>query len=335
MMAQAEDQQLLHTKRKAISGLFPYVFWQKQAGQQDMLDALSRAAMTSNPEQFIWHHAEQYIDTLSNKPGPISLDYIITLASPHISWHDGLHNENMVTRWAAAASAVPYTEEVGRIVVDALLQIASIDSLRPHIPVDIWGWLKKRPYLPPVCRGRSPGTREAVVCQVRELGDIAILKSYLLLVWSEWEGLPSDRGFAEMCTLVREDFSGIGMGRHREDLIKRLDHVLGRLDRGLKYLQRHNPSLRERNVQRAKQKHGELKKVLLEVDREAINVLARTPPSLVPFTRSTDIHGHVQNPTRPSCALCLSHAHSLFGTLALYDGSYPPVAFHYTLPVKS
>ena len=326
-MAQAEDQQLLHAKRKAISGLFPYVLWQDRVGQQDMLDALSRVVMTSHPEQSVWHHVERYIDTLSNKPNPISLDYVITLASPHISWDNGMHNENMVARWAAAASAVPYTEEVGQFVVDTLLQIASVDSLRPHIPSDIWGWLNKRPSLPPVCRGRSPGTREGVVCQVRELGDIAIIKSYLLLVWSEWEGLPSDRGFAEMCALVREDFSGIGMGRHREDLIERLDHVLGQLNRGLEYLQRHRPSLRERNIQRAKEKHGGLKRVLLEVDREAMDVLARTPSNLIRFTRSTDVHGHTQNPIRLSCALCLSNACRLFRTLGFYNGFYPVVAF--------
>jgi len=83
----------------------------------------------------------------------------------------------------------------------------------------------------------SSGTPEAVIRQVRELEDVEVLKSYLLLVWSGWEALPDDRGFAEMCALVREDFSGTGMGRHQEDLIEHLDYVLGQLDQRLEYLQ--------------------------------------------------------------------------------------------------
>ena len=31
---------------------------------------------------------------------------------------------------------------------------------------------------------------------------------------------------------IREDFSGTGMERHREELIEWLDHVIGQLDQG-------------------------------------------------------------------------------------------------------
>jgi len=281
-MAQAKDQQLLHAKRKAISGLFPYVLWQEQVGQQKMLDALSRAAMTSDSVRSIWLRVGPYLCTLCNNPNPPSLDQAIVLGSPHVSWRIGPYNENMVTRWAAAASAVPYSEEDGQSVVDTLLQIASVDSLRPHIPVDIWAWLKKRPTFPPVCHGRSEGTKGDVVRHVRALGDIEVLKSYFLLVWSEWDFVWVD-GFGEMCTSIRKDFGGIRMEGHRADLIERLDHVLGQLNWG--FLKEHRPNLRERNIQRAKEQYGELKKVLLEVDREAMDVLARTSPGLIPFTR--------------------------------------------------
>ena len=333
-MAQAEDQQLLHAKHKAASCLFPYVVWQDRVGQREMLGALLHAAMTSNSERFMWRRIQPYITTLSNKPSPPSLDQVIVFASPHVSWHDGQHNENMVTRWGAAASAVPYTEEVGQSVVDALLQIASVDSLRPHIPIETWAWLRRRPSLLPECSGRSKGTDGDIVRQVRTLGDIEVLKSYLLLVWSEWDPIsPRSGGLAEMHVAIRERFNGIGMGRHREDLIKRLDHVLGQLDWGL--LEEHRSSLGEDDTQRAKEQYEELKKVLLEVDREAVNVLARTLPSLIPFAGSTDTHGHVQNPIQSSRALCLFHARSLFGTLDSYNGPYPVVAFPYTLPVGS
>ena len=134
-----------------------------------------RAAMLLNSEEFIWHHAKPLIMRLSNTQSPPSLDWIITLASPHVSWHDEPYDRNMVARWAKAASAVPYTEEVGQNVVDVLLHIASVDSLRPHIPVDIWRWLKNQPSLPPECSGRSRGSSGDVVRQVRALGDIEIL----------------------------------------------------------------------------------------------------------------------------------------------------------------
>lgn len=68
--------------------------------------------------------------------------------SPFICWDEALHGENEIVRWAATASAIPCTGEVGRNVVDTLLQVACVDSLRPRIPIEIWGWLEKRPSLP-------------------------------------------------------------------------------------------------------------------------------------------------------------------------------------------
>lgn len=99
----------------------------------------------------------------------------------------------------------PYSEEVGRSVIDALLQIASEDSLRPHIPVGVWVWLKRQPYLPPVCAGWYLGTSSDIVHHIRGLGDIEILKSYFLLVWSEWD-YPDEDGFAETQVSIKEDF---------------------------------------------------------------------------------------------------------------------------------
>ena len=173
-----------------------------------------------------------------------------------------------------AVSAVPYSEEVGRSVVDALLHIASVYSLLPHIPVDSWSRLNKRPSLPPVCLGRSTGTLRAIVRQVRTFGDIEIFMSCLLLVWSEWD--PVDYlGFADMCTSIREYFSGIGMGGDRGDLVERLDQVLEGLDRGLGFLKKRKPSICGYNIQRAKGQYVRLKGILLEVDREALEILTR------------------------------------------------------------
>ena len=60
------------------------------------------------------------------------------------------------------------------------------------------------------------------------------------------------------------------MQRHREDLVKRLDHILEQLDRGLEYLWQHSQwILGEYEVREAKKQYGELRELLLEVDRQA------------------------------------------------------------------
>ena len=115
---------------------------------------------------------------------------------------------------------------------------------------------------------------------VRELGDVEILESYFLLVWSEWNVVHRD-GVDEMRASIREDFSGIGMGRCREVLIERLDHVLGQLDRGLGYLKQQNSLLDEDHIPTAREQYGELREVLLEVDKGASEILTRTSFKLI------------------------------------------------------
>jgi hypothetical protein len=159
-------------------------------------------------------------------------------------------------------------------VVDTLLQIASESKLLPHISVDIWLWLTKRPSLPPLCQGRYGGTHPDIVKAVRALEDLEILKSYLLLVWSEWDGQASigvcERGFRDICASTREDFGGVRNGHHRADLIRRLDCVLGQLDLGLEHLKQHNPHTTECDIQKMRRQYGELKEILLEADMKVI-----------------------------------------------------------------
>ena len=164
-------------------------------------------------------------------------------------------------------------------MVTTLLQILGNESLRRHIPIDIWAWLKQRPPLPPVCRERSLASQGSIVHHIREIGDIEILKSYLLLILSEWDPLWTD-GFAEVEVLIREDFNGIGMWCHRGDLIKRLDDIQGQLDRGLEYFQQHKPEIDEGDLEVGKEQHVRLKNALLEVEQGAMKTLIRTSPGL-------------------------------------------------------
>jgi len=161
-MAEAANSNLILSKRKAINTLLPYAIYLEQGGQQGMIDSILRAArasnfVTSNTGRFMWHRVVLYISRLFEKQSPTSLNRVIVLISPYVPWEGSLNSTIAVARWAAAASAILYTEEVGSSVVDALFQIAWVDFLRPHIPVDIWGLLKRQPPLPPMYHGCQGG----------------------------------------------------------------------------------------------------------------------------------------------------------------------------------
>ena len=108
-----------------------------------------------------------------------------------------------------------------------------------------------------------------IVQMVRNLKDIEILKCYLLLIWSEWDYLASG-GFDESCASISEDFCGIENGHHRAELIQHLDRILAQLDRGLEYLQQHNPNLGERDFRMMEDQYEKLKDILLETNIEAV-----------------------------------------------------------------
>jgi hypothetical protein len=274
-MAETGDLELISSKRKAICALLQYAMFLEDAGQVEMIGAVSRVFRTSEHFGIAPHFTESYITTPSSILDSPSLNRYTTLVSHHLLWDEISLGEEAVITWVEAVSAVPYTEEVCQSVVDALLQIASVDSLRQHIPVEIWTWLNERPPLPPKCRGRSMGTAGDVVRHVRGLGDIEIFKSYLLLVWSEWD-IPHASGLDEIRTSIREDFGGVEAWHHREDLMGRLDQVLGELDRGWEHHHRCNPRVSEDDIQAGKKKYGELKEALLESHREAMKGLTRT-----------------------------------------------------------
>lgn len=266
-MIDAADPNPICLKHKVISALFPYVVQQEQEGQHEMLNTFLHVARVSAQDGFIWHHAEPLVATLLHEGSSISLKQVVLLASPHMAWWKFRNGEHLVQQWAVATSTVPYTDDIGRSVVDTLLQVAYLDTLRPHIPVGMWSWLNKQPYLYPVCWGRCHGTHQDVVQIIQPLKVIEILKSYFLLVWSEWDGLWPE-GLSLMCTLIQEDFSGARMKGHRQDLLQHLDYILGRLDLGLGYLQQYKISLDEGIIEKTKGDYTELKQVLLEVNEQ-------------------------------------------------------------------
>ena len=263
-LADAHDRDTLRRKYKAITALFPYAAWQERDKQYPILDVFLLAAKTSWFEESLWYHIQPFLEMQLNGTGYVSPKRAIMFASPYMPW-----GEDLIQAWAAVVSTIPKEEEAAPSVVDALFRIAWGWS---HCDLgDVWSWLTLRPSLPPKCRGRRMGSDSDVVKVVRNLKNIEILKSYLLLVWSEWNSLLD--GLDMMCDSIREDFGGIEMCPHRADLVERLDHVLGQLDRGLEYLQQDGPELDEDDLERRKEQYGKLKEVLLEVDRKVLEAL--------------------------------------------------------------
>ena len=95
-----------------------------------------------------------------------------------------------------------------------------------------------------------------------------------------------------MHTSIREDFTGVEMKPHREDLIRLLDHALGMLDMGPKLLRVLNPKINESHIRQAKEQYRGLRSVLLEVDGGEENIPIRTPSTLILFglLMPTDAH---------------------------------------------
>lgn len=277
-MVEAADPDPIQHKRKAISALFPYAVALERRGQRGMLDAFSRAARASNSDRFMWWHIKPFIATLFIKPDPPSLSWVLGLISPRLLWHDQPHDD-LVVAWPAAGPS--YAEEADRSLVDELLRLAFVAPMRPFLPITHHELSR-----------RFMGTGGDLVRQVRALGDIRVLKSYLILAWSDWDHIrihDQSEGFAEMEISIQEDFSGIGMGRHREGLIKRLDHVLERLDHLLGRDKPENISVQRAagydKLQMVKESYKGLKRVLLEVGGAA----KMLGTSQVDYFQSTDI----------------------------------------------
>ena len=264
-MVDVEDHHLIQSKHKAINALLPYAVQQEQDGQPEMLDAFLCAAKASRMSKFGWHFIAPYANTLLSNTSPNAIIFI----SPYIPWDHLINAGYIVQQWAVAVSAVPYTEQVAQSVVITLLLIAYWPGLSQHIPTDVWSWLTKQPSLPPICLEHDRGSDPDVCEVVLGLRDIEIIKSYFLLIWSEWNTLHHG-GFYTVCASIRKDFSKAGNGHHRTELIHHLDHILAQLGQGLEYLQQNNPDLSEDELQRMKDQYGMLKDILLETNVEAV-----------------------------------------------------------------
>ena len=219
------------------------------------------------------------------------------LVSPYVPWGEPNFGEDWARIWAVATSVSPKEEVFALSIVDALLQIGYHELLPSCLYGDTWSWLKLRPLLPPVCKGRTFGSFPQVVRTVRDLKDTEILNSYLLLVWSERD-YPDAEGYLEMQDSIRRDFSGIELNSHRADLLQRLDHILAELDRGLQHSQQYDPLLDRGHLWWVKIRYGGFRETLLEMDRAALEVPTRASSRLTTLSNYQPTRSHTESHSR-------------------------------------
>jgi len=287
--ALTEDPGMVEQKCKAIIALFPYAARQEWDDGSRMFTAFLRAlryfpnrhwdGVFSQPTS-LWRHVWPVIPTLLVEGSPIAVKRAAILVLAHVG-KDALRdlaNKGHLTLLWKAVTDVPHTDEICRSVVDTMLQIASLSSAHPQeIPANAWLWLKKLPSLPPACRGRHEGSAREVVRMVRALKDVEVLKSYLLLIWSEWDSL-THPGFQEIWMSIQEDFSGIGMICDRADLRQRLDHILGKLESGTEDIHQQNPNLAKNGIHIMKHQYRQARRALVEFDQRDNRTLTGGSP---------------------------------------------------------
>ena len=271
---------ITYDQNRAVCALTPYAIFMEKCGQEEIANAIMHVARGSMAS------VKPHIIKLLGKPNSPFRNWLIAVVAQYVNWEDEEHGEDAVVAWAAAVSTVPDTGEVISGVVDMLMQITNIDSLRPHIPIEIWVWMKKLQSLPVADWPRYVTTTPDAVRHIRGLGDFETIGLYLLAVFASYRRTSTDI-LDEVKILIRGDFGGIGMWAHREVLLNRLDSILedgihsgGRLERCKK-----------------------LKGVLLTMDREATKTFARMFLKLVPLDDNSDLDGCIQGLIPPLCAL--------------------------------
>ena len=307
---------LIFPKRKAIWALLPHTVFLGQCLWGKMLTETIHTGDCSQTARLLNRYVTPFVTTLLDKPSSRLLDRAVLLASPHIPSLWWFWDNSRVSRWNAialnflrgAGEDAVSVDVVGKravsdvvvseSVADMLLQIAWDETLRPQILDETWAWLKKPLALPVLSQGREDGTTRGIVRHIRGLGDIKILKSYFLLVWSEWDHL-YDEGVREMEISIREDFGGVERLCDREELIERLDQVLAQLILGPAHLKQHLPPWKwdRYDIGTAVSQYSSLRETLLDVHGVHKNVLLRTFLSLTLFGMHINFLGHLQDPT--------------------------------------
>ena len=292
----------------AVYALTPYAIYLERRGQEGVANTIMPVIRASEDYRFM-SSIRPHIATLFGQQNYPFRNWLLALVGRYVGWEDEGRGEDTVIAWAAAVSTVPNTEEVIQSVVSTLMRIANIDSLRAHIPVETWAWMKKWQSLPVADWGRFPGATQDTIRYVRGLGDLEIIGSYFLLVCLDEYGTPSDT-FDEVEISTRGVFGGIGMQGHREGLLNQLESILRVVNAEMK---------RDGKVdyKEGLKQCRKLQDVLQDMDREATETLARKPLKLILFNGCIDLHGCIQDPILLLYAPCPFIACDHWGWLVL------------------
>ena len=122
-----------------------------------------------------------------------------------------------------------------------------------------------------------------------------------------------------MCECIREEFSRVEANSHRPELVQRLDHVIGELDKGLEYLQCGKPELKE-ELQKRKRQHKELRRILKGIPEALETPTCMSSRLINLFDLLTPVE-HAQDLTRYSYMRSLRCIRSRLPAML---GPYPP-----------
>ena len=276
---------IIYDHSRAVCALTPYAIFMEKCGQEEIANAIMHVVRGSSDRYFM-SSVQPHITTLLGKPNSPFRNWLIAVVVQYVNWEDEEHGEDAVVAWAAAVSTAPDTGEVISGVVRTLMQITKIDSLRPHIPIEIWVWMKKLRSLPVTDWPPFVTTTPDAVRHIRGLGDFETIGLYFLVAFASYQSISTDV-LDEVEISIRGDFGGIGMWGHREILLNQLDSILERKASNWEGLKRCR----------------KLKGVLLTMDREATKTFARKFLKLVPLNNNSDLDGHIQGLIPPLCAL--------------------------------
>ena len=253
---------------KPLASVLSYAVKTAEDGNAGLLDEILLAvSRSSQGSSWVRSHIGPLIDQmLSTWDSDVRVRIAVhALSYVEDAWFHAANKHIFVVRWVSAASRLEYTPEIGQSVVEVLLRMACMYHWRPHITREAWRWLERRPQLPPVCRARSLCCNDlGAISKVESLGNIEILKGYLIVVWSEWDWL-APWVCSYMCTVIRKHFGGEREKGHRDELRDRLLHIQNQLDLGLDHLRKLGSEMTAACFQPTKEAYEALMETLSEV----------------------------------------------------------------------
>jgi hypothetical protein len=220
---------------EATSTLLVYATRREQDGDPRLLTAFLGAAKYS-PQSSGWaHDIGAVVSELLEEESSNLQKRAAVLAAPLMpeSWKRRGDKGEFINGWLSAVDRVKEMDGVTEGVIRISFDMALDSEWRPHMTPEVWALLKRRDQTWPLCWRGHPSVADTssieAILAVRSLGDIETLTSFLILVWSGLDAVPSGL-IDQMCAALWEEY-GIGKDAYREELLRCLDRILEHLNR--------------------------------------------------------------------------------------------------------